>query len=83
MKLVNLHLQTSSSPSRLKTDPREEFKPFEYRDDLKTINDLKAGEWYPGIVTNITQFGAFVDIGIKENGSFISLKWQINLSPTL
>ena len=51
-----------------KQDPREEFKPFEYREDLKTINDLKAGEWYPGIVTNITQFGAFVDIGIKENG---------------
>jgi len=51
-----------------KQDPRDEFRPFEFRSDLKTINDLKPGEWYPGIVTNITQFGAFVDIGIKENG---------------
>ena len=32
------------------------------------INNIKIGEWYPGIVTNITQFGAFVDLGIKENG---------------
>ncbi len=49
-------------------DPRTEFKSFEYRKDVSKINDLKIGEWYPGIVTNITQFGAFVDIGIKENG---------------
>ncbi len=49
-------------------DPRTEFKSFEYRDDISTIADLKTGQYYPGIVTNITQFGAFVDIGIKENG---------------
>lgn len=49
-------------------DPRTEFKSFEYRKDVSKITDLKIGEWYPGIVTNITQFGAFVDIGIKENG---------------
>jgi len=49
-------------------DPRTEFKSFEYRKDISKIKDLKVGEWYPGIVTNITQFGAFVDIGIKENG---------------
>lgn len=49
-------------------DPRTEFKSFEYRKDVSKINDLKIGEWYPGLVTNITQFGAFVDIGIKENG---------------
>jgi uncharacterized protein len=49
-------------------DPRTEFQSFEYRDDISTINDLKVGQYYPGIVTNITQFGAFVDIGIKENG---------------
>ena len=51
-----------------KQDPREEFKPFEYRKDLNSIGQLKVGEFYPGLVTNITQFGAFVDIGIKENG---------------
>jgi uncharacterized protein len=49
-------------------DPRTEFKSFEYRKDISKITDLKIGEWYPGQVTNITQFGAFVDIGIKENG---------------
>jgi len=49
-------------------DPRTEFKSFEYRKDISKITDLKVGEWYPGLVTNITQFGAFVDIGIKENG---------------
>ncbi|MDD4972948.1 MAG: Tex family protein [Bacteriovorax sp.] len=49
-------------------DPRTEFKSFEYRKDISKIRDLKIGEWYPGLVTNITQFGAFVDIGIKENG---------------
>jgi uncharacterized protein len=49
-------------------DPRTEFKSFEYRKDISKIGDLKIGEWYPGQVTNITQFGAFVDIGIKENG---------------
>lgn len=53
------------SPSQ---DPRTEFKSFEYRKDISKIGDLKVGEWYPGQVTNITQFGAFVDIGIKENG---------------
>lgn len=49
-------------------DPRTEFQSFEYRDDISSISDLKVGQYYPGIVTNITQFGAFVDIGIKENG---------------
>jgi uncharacterized protein len=58
-------IKALKSPSQ---DPRTEFKSFEYRKDISKITDLKIGEWYPGIVTNITQFGAFVDIGIKENG---------------
>jgi len=49
-------------------DPRTEFVSFEYRSDATDINSIKVGQYYPGIVTNITQFGAFVDIGIKENG---------------
>ena len=49
-------------------DPRTEFKSTSFRKDTKTINDLKEGQWYPGVITNITNFGAFVDIGIKENG---------------
>ncbi len=49
-------------------DPRTEFKSTDFRKDISGIADLTAGQWYPGIITNITQFGAFVDIGIKENG---------------
>jgi uncharacterized protein len=49
-------------------DPRETVKVFEFDATIKTINDLKIGMELPGIVTNITNFGAFVDVGIKENG---------------
>ena len=49
-------------------DPRTEFVSFEFRTDATGIKDIKKDQYYPGIVTNITQFGAFVDIGIKENG---------------
>lgn len=49
-------------------DPRTEFKSFEFRKDIKDIKDLKIDEWYPGVVSNITQFGAFIDIGIKTKG---------------
>lgn len=53
------------SPSQ---DPRTEFQPFNFREGVSSITDLREGLYYPGLVTNITQFGAFVDIGIKENG---------------
>ena len=49
-------------------DPREEVKDFEFSEDIHSIEDLAAGMELPGIVTNITAFGAFVDIGIKQNG---------------
>jgi len=58
-------LKSLSAPSQ---DPRTEFKSFEFRKDISKIGDLKENDWYPGVVTNITQFGAFVDIGLKENG---------------
>lgn len=58
-------LKSLSAPSQ---DPRTEFKSFEFRKDISSIKDLQENEWYPGVVTNITQFGAFVDIGLKENG---------------
>jgi uncharacterized protein len=51
-----------------KQDPRSEFKSIEFRKDIRSIKDLKAGEWYTGVVNNITNFGAFVDIGVKESG---------------
>ena len=49
-------------------DPRESVQEFEFAQDIKTIEDVKTGMELPGIVTNITAFGAFVDIGIKQNG---------------
>ena len=49
-------------------DPRESAQTFEFSHDIKTIEDLKTGMELPGIVTNITAFGAFVDVGIKQNG---------------
>jgi uncharacterized protein len=49
-------------------DIREKAKIFEFSPDLKDINDVKVGEYYPGIINNITNFGCFVDIGIKESG---------------
>ena len=49
-------------------DPRESAQEFEFSHDVHSIDDLKTGMELPGIVTNITAFGAFVDIGIKQNG---------------
>ncbi len=49
-------------------DPRDLFKVFQYRDDVHELKDLKAGLICPGIVTNVTNFGAFVDIGVHQDG---------------
>jgi uncharacterized protein len=49
-------------------DPREKAKSFSFDDSIKTIDDLTEGLVLPGIVNNMTNFGAFVDIGIKESG---------------
>jgi len=49
-------------------DPRETAKVFTFNQNIKSINDLKEGQLLPGIVNNITNFGCFVDIGIKESG---------------
>ena len=49
-------------------DPRESAQVFEFSHDIKTIDDLIVGMELPGIVTNVTAFGAFVDLGIKPNG---------------
>lgn len=58
-------VQELEKPGR---DPRETIKQFEFDANVKTINDLREGMELPGIVTNITNFGCFVDVGIKENG---------------
>ncbi len=49
-------------------DPREKFEAFSFTEGVNSITDLKAGMKLPGIVTNITAFGAFVDIGVHQDG---------------
>ena len=49
-------------------DIREQAKVFTFNQNIRTINDLSEGQLLPGIVNNITNFGCFVDIGIKESG---------------
>lgn len=49
-------------------DPRSEASSFSFAEDIRDISDLKTGMELPGIVTNITNFGTFVDLGIHENG---------------
>jgi len=62
---LNDILQELEKPGR---DPRSGIQVFEFDPNVKTIGDLRTGMELPGIVTNITNFGAFVDVGIKENG---------------
>ncbi len=58
-------LQELAKPGR---DPRATVKVLEFDDSIMTIEDVREGMVLPGIVTNITAFGAFVDLGIKQNG---------------
>lgn len=58
-------MQELDKPGR---DPRQTIQVFEFDKNVRTIDDLQEGMELPGIVTNITNFGCFVDIGIKENG---------------
>ena len=62
---INDIIQELKKPGR---DPRESAEAFEFSHDIKTIEDLSVGMELPGIVTNVTAFGAFVDVGIKQNG---------------
>lgn len=58
-------LKELAKPGR---DPREQFEAFAFDDSVHSISDLKVGMRLPGIVTNITNFGAFVDIGVHQDG---------------
>jgi uncharacterized protein len=49
-------------------DPRDRFEPFQFADGVQGIEDLQPGMKLPGIVTNITNFGAFVDVGVHQDG---------------
>ena len=58
-------MQELDKPGR---DPRQKIQVFEFDKNVQTIDDLREGMELPGIINNITNFGCFVDIGIKENG---------------
>ncbi|HPE99963.1 MAG TPA: Tex family protein [Bacteroidales bacterium] len=62
---INDILKELEKPGR---DPREKFEIFEFDQNVHSIDDLIAGMELPGIVTNITKFGAFVDIGVHQDG---------------
>lgn len=58
-------IQELDKPGR---DPRQQIEVFQFDQNVRTIDDLQEGMELPGIITNITNFGCFVDVGIKENG---------------
>lgn len=62
---INDIISELRKPSR---DPRQAAQEFSFADDIHTIEDLHEGMELPGIVTNVTAFGAFVDIGVHDNG---------------
>jgi uncharacterized protein len=62
---LNDIMQELSKPGR---DPREKFEAFAYAEGVSQIKDLKVGMKLPGIVTNVTAFGAFVDVGVHQDG---------------
>ena len=62
---LNDILAELSRPGR---DPRQEFEKFEFADGVEKISDLTSGMKVPGIVTNVTAFGAFVDVGVHQDG---------------
>jgi uncharacterized protein len=49
-------------------DPRKQFEPPKFRDDVRTLEDLRPGMKLEGVVTNVTAFGAFVDVGVHQDG---------------
>ena len=65
MPTLNDILAELDKPGR---DPRQHIQVFSFDPNVKQIEDLHEGQVLPGIVTNITDFGCFVDVGIKENG---------------
>ena len=58
-------MEELSKPGR---DPRDKFVPFSFSNDVNILGDLNEGMILPGIVTNVTNFGAFVDIGVHQDG---------------
>ena len=65
IETINDIISELEKPGR---DPRKTFEFFEFNKDIRTINDLKVGMQLVGIVTNITAFGCFVDLGVHQDG---------------
>jgi uncharacterized protein len=65
IETINDIISELEKPGR---DPRKTFEVFEFNKDIRTINDLKVGMQLVGIVTNITAFGCFVDLGVHQDG---------------
>jgi len=65
--LPTLHdiIEELARPGR---DPRQEFEPFSFADGINKMSDLTVGMELPGIITNVTAFGAFVDVGVHQDG---------------
>ena len=65
--LPTLHdiIEELARPGR---DPRQEFEPFSFADGINKMSDLTVGMKLPGIITNVTAFGAFVDVGVHQDG---------------
>jgi uncharacterized protein len=62
---LNDIMEELAKPGR---DPRERFEAFSFAEGVSKIEDLKAGMRLPGVVTNVTAFGAFVDVGVHQDG---------------
>ncbi|MFC1838568.1 Tex family protein [Thermodesulfobacteriota bacterium] len=65
MPTLNDIMDELSKPGR---DPRKQFEQFEFAEGVEKIDDIKSGMKLPGIITNVTAFGAFVDIGVHQDG---------------
>lgn len=65
--LPTLHdiIEELARPGR---DPRQEFEPFSFADGINKMSDLTVGMKLPGVITNVTAFGAFVDVGVHQDG---------------
>jgi uncharacterized protein len=62
---LNDILEELKKPGR---DPRDKFVAPRFNDDVKELSDLKPGMTLEGVVTNVTKFGAFVDVGVHQDG---------------
>ena len=66
--ISNITMDIKEELAKPGRDPREPFQIFEFSEEIETMNDLKPGMKLNGVVTNVTAFGCFVDIGVHQDG---------------